>query len=656
MKNITLQRLEITNFKGIKSLSVKFQAETFIYGANGTGKTTISDAFLWLLFGKNSEEKKDFSIKPIVTADGHVSASKTENEVIGHFLVDGKPEVLKRIHREKWVKSRGESEEKFTGNETLFFWNDVPCQAGEYQKKVSELVDEKLFKIITSPYAFANLPWAERRAIITKIAGDVRDEDIAGSRKEFRELMTLLSGKSLEDFKKEVSAKKKKLKDELELIPARIDELNRSKPEAPDTALIQIDINNVDTEIQKCNDRIKDVSKASELFFAEKAKRNTRIGVIREILFKRIEAEKSNIRQGFADQAGVYQTLDSEIKNITRLIEESEINFNRLVSRTALIDQDILRLRNEWITENEKTIIFKEDEFCCPTCKRAYEESDIEARQAEMTANFNTAKANRLTSISAQGKEKNAEKSAILAQIDELKETIEFQKGILEGKIEEGKNRQAIPTEYDVNIQAQRNCIANTEHQELVTELDRLNEVNDLPFTETGDTSSIESQRKQLEQKRDELKSKLSNQAVIDRTNKRIEELGIESRNFSQQIADLEKSIFVMESFEKAKIDMVEENVNKLFKLVRFRMFTQQINGGMAPDCQILINGVPFSDANTASQINAGIEIINILCSNYQASAPIVVDGRESVTEIIPTESQIINLVVSPEHTILTVK
>ena len=124
----------------------------------------------------------------------------------------------------------------------------------------------------------------------------------------------------------------------------------------------------------------------------------------------------------------------------------------------------------------------------------------------------------------------------------------------------------------------------------------------------------------------------------------------------SKQIADLEQSIFTAESFEKAKSDMVEDKVNELFKVVRFRMFTKQINGGIAPDCEILINGVPFSDANTASQINAGIEIINILCSHYSVSAPIFVDNRESCTVIIPTKSQLINLVVSPEHKVLTIK
>jgi DNA repair exonuclease SbcCD ATPase subunit len=654
MKKVKLQSLHIVNFKGIKDLSITFQDETFIYGRNGSGKTTISDAFLWLLFGKNSEDKKDFSIKPL---DGQNNIiPKTENQVEGSFLVDGQNIVLRRIHREKWVKSKGELEATFTGNETLFFWNEVPCQAGEYQKKVSELINEQLFKLITSPTAFNDLDWKERRRIITGIVGEVSDNDIAASKKEFMNLMMELSGKSLEDYRKEITAKKKKLKDELSLIPARIDELHKSLPAAPDTAMIQIDINNMDIEIKKCNDQIKDASKASEQFFQEKSKRNERIGEIRQQLFNITEAEKTTIRSTHSDALTNRQSLEREIKNIELDVADSQRTKNQLVSKSAMLDGDILRLRGEWGTVNAKTLTFNEAEFCCPTCKRAYEDSDIESKQAEMTENFNVAKSKQLAEISAQGKQKNTEKSAIQPQIVELDEFIALKSEIIEAKQKELSSIVPVPDDYEINLQAQKKATVNEDYKALTGELDKLNQVNDLPFTESNNNLKIEAERKEFELKRDELNMKLNNQAVIDRTNNRIQQLNDEARSFSQQVATLEKSEFIILAFEKAKIDLIEEKVNQRFKLVQFKMFKQNINGGTEPCCEILCNGVPFSDANTASQINAGIEIINILCENYQVSAPIFIDGRESITEIILTDSQIINMVVSPEHETLTVK
>jgi len=657
MKKVFLKRLEITNFKGIKSRVIDFEPETFIYGQNGSGKTTVVDSFIWLLFGKNSEDRKDFSIKPIVNDDGFVSASpgKIENEVIGVFDIEGSELTIKRILREKWVKSRGESEEKFTGNETLFFWNDVPCQAGEFQNKVSELIDEKLFKLITSPYAFANLNWTERRTIIAKIVGDVSDTDIAATRADFKALMVTLSGKSLEEFKKEISAKKKKLKDELELIPARIDEIKRGLPEVPDSTMIQIDLNNIDQAIAKCNDRIKDQSKASEQFFKDRSARNQRIGELNGLLFGMIEKERHQIRLGFSLQSQNRQSAESEIRNIKSELLNSERNKNQLVSRIAILDESISNLRTDWTNINEKTIVFNDAEFSCPTCKRAYDVSDVESKQIELTESFNSNKAQRLSAISSNGKTKAEEKKLIQSQITEIEESIKFQSEILEGKESELKNILPTPDESEIQNRAIEILKINSEHTILIEELERLNEVNNLPFSESNDVSSIEGERKIYERQRDELKAKLQNQAIIDKSNARITELQGEAKTFSQQIADLEKMIFTMEAFEKAKIDLVEEKVNKLFTRLKFKMFTTQINGGIAPACEILCNGVPFSDANTASQINAGIEIINVLCDSYQVNAPIFIDGRESVTEIIPTNSQIINMVVSPEDKIFRI-
>lgn len=651
MKKVFLKRLEITNFKGIKRRVIDFEPETFIYGQNGSGKTTVVDAFIWLLFGKNSEDRKDFSIRPIINDDGFVSASpgKTENEVIGVFDIESSELTIKRILREKWVKSRGEAEEKFTGNETLFFWNDVPCQAGEFQNKVSELIDEKLFKLITSPYAFANLNWTERRTIITKIVGDVSDADIAATRAEFKALMITLSGKSLEEFKKEISAKKKKLKDELELIPARIDEIKRGMPEVPDSAMIQIDLNNTEQAISKCNDRIKDQSKVSEEFFKAKSDRQKRIYELDSIISGLINDERHSIRAMYEESESNRQKIESEVRNITNERSSSQSEIKNTIDKIESINSSLLTLRSKYSEVNASQITFNPNEFVCPTCKRDFDDQDVDHKQQEMTEAFNNNKVSELSNINAKGKSLKAELEKLIARRDELIETINLQEELLAGKKTELSEIKPIPSHTEIESLAKDKVKLNPEYISACEETARLNEVNQLPFSESNDVTSIEAERKVYERQRDELKAKLQNQAIIDKSNARISELQGEAKNFSQQIADLEKMIFTMEAFEKAKIDLVEEKVNKLFTRLKFKMFTTQINGGIAPACEILCNGVPFSDANTASQINAGIEIINVLCENYQVNAPIFIDGRESVTEIIPTNSQIINMVVSPE-------
>jgi exonuclease SbcC len=163
------------------------------------------------------------------------------------------------------------------------------------------------------------------------------------------------------------------------------------------------------------------------------------------------------------------------------------------------------------------------------------------------------------------------------------------------------------------------------------------------------DVSELQSQRAVIVQDIDNIKSNLRNETQIKAVDDRIKVLEKEEKDLAQQIANVEKTQFVIERFNKLKIDTLEAKINEKFKFVKFKMFENQINGGEIECCKALIEGVPFSDANTASKINAGLDIINTLCEFYQVTAPIFIDNRESVVDVIAIESQLINLIVSGE-------
>jgi DNA repair exonuclease SbcCD ATPase subunit len=105
--NIRLKKLTLTNFKGIRSFSVIFNDITNIFGANTSGKTTLKDAFLWLFFGKDSSDRKDFEIK---TLDEHNNPyHNLDHEVEAVIDLDGEEIIIRRSMREKWTKKRGSS-------------------------------------------------------------------------------------------------------------------------------------------------------------------------------------------------------------------------------------------------------------------------------------------------------------------------------------------------------------------------------------------------------------------------------------------------------------------------------------------------------------------------------------------------------------------
>src|SRR5690606_25619917 len=178
--NILLKKLTLTNFKGIRSFKVDFNEETTnILGRNEAGKTTLMDSFLWLFFGKDSTDRKDFEIKTL--DENNRPYHKLDHEVSLVFDVDGQIIVPRRTLREKWVTKRGERNEVFSGHETHFFWNDVPCKAEEYAAKVSGLLNEGVFKLITNTTYFNALKWQERRQVLLSIAGNISDTEVLDS-------------------------------------------------------------------------------------------------------------------------------------------------------------------------------------------------------------------------------------------------------------------------------------------------------------------------------------------------------------------------------------------------------------------------------------------------------------------------------------------
>src|SRR5690606_35241887 len=189
MKSILIKTLLIKNFKGLENLKVNFESITDIFGANASGKTTIFDAFTWILFGKDSQDRKDFEIKNTKNLD----LNRQDHEVECVLLIDNDETVIKRIFREKWVKQKGALEPTFVGNETLFYWNELPLKQSEFQQRINLLLDEKIFKLITNPLAFNSMKWQERRAILIDIAGDISYDEIIKFKPEYGAVLTKAS-------------------------------------------------------------------------------------------------------------------------------------------------------------------------------------------------------------------------------------------------------------------------------------------------------------------------------------------------------------------------------------------------------------------------------------------------------------------------------
>ena len=636
MRKIKIKSLSLTNFKGIRSMVISMTDTTRIYGENSTGKTTLADSFTWLLFGKDTQDRKDFSIKTLTSQNEVIP--KLDHEVAGVLEVDNMEVTLRRLYREKWVTRRGSAEPELQGHETLFFWNDVPLQANEYQAKVNEILDEGLFKLITSPGYYNGLKWQDRRNILIGIAGNVEDTAVALKRKEFQNLLDKIQGKSLEEYRKEIAARKKKLRAELDNIPARIDEQERSKPQAKDWQAIQDEIDILNSSIEKIDSEIADESKKYQGVYAQRAERQKRIGDLK-LLISSIEFKA---RQEFQNQLNKKQSnidaVKADIKRIELDIQQAQKYATDNQARINDITKKIIALREQWTKVNAENLVIDESEEICPTCKQHLPEDTITEKRESMLANFNADKAKKLADISKQGK-------ALKEQADAIQIPDEAQADSFAQRLSDAN--QALSKAEKQEIQSVNGLLAyDTDYHEAKKELESIDNSPELEASPT-ENRDLKLKRSGYQDRINILTVELSKKDQIKICEDRVEELKRQESTFAQQLADLESDEFIISEFVRAKVDMLESKINGMFTWVQFKLFDTQLNGGLVECCDTLIQGVPWQDANNAAKINAGIEIINVLSDHYGVSAPIFIDNSESITSINKTSAQRIELYVS---------
>lgn len=311
-------------------------------------------------------------------------------------------------------------------------------------------------------------------------------------------------------------------------------------------------------------------------------------------------------------------------------------------------------LRKEWDDVNSKEFSMDEDAKSCPTCKREFESDKIEQLTSDAKSHFESHKKDKLNEINSRGKSLKKEKERLEKDIDVLNDRLDNGKKMLSKSSSElDKLRDEFKASKGKKMsESEASEKVNNDFKGLIEDSEKaINDLNaDLvKLKDDSVNESLEHSKKELYSKLDSAKEVLADEKTINKCENRIRELLDDESKLSNNISKFEKQLFVIEEFTKAKISKLEDSINEMFTNVSFKLFETQVNGAEVETCKALINGVPFSDANTASNINAGIDIINTLNKYYEITAPIFIDNRESVVDIIDCESQIINLFVSKE-------
>lgn len=650
MNEIKLSRMELRNFKGIREFTLDINGlNASVFGENGTGKTTLNDAFLWVLFDRDSNNRKDFSVKP-QDKDGN-DKHFLETEVTLELLINGQPKNLRKMLIEKWQKRRGEAIKEFTGHEISYWIDTVPVKKNEYVDQINSIIDETAFKILTNPFYFCTqLSWQDRRKTLMEICGDVSDQDVIASDKAPAALTEILSGKSINDQKKIITERVKKLNSDIESIPIKINEISRTLlGEEINYSVVEAELLEHKANLKKIEQSMMDASRLASVY-RQKQQDAFKLSAAIEERKKELDAdamfglkraidEKSKLE---GEKYGLnvdLKSTDARIKSKEKLIAENEA--------------DLVKLREAWTKENEKQFVEPNpDVFICPTCEQPFPQDKKDLRLAQMFKNFEHTKAQDLTKISASGKEIGAKQKSIRDELQVLNDDLinhQLNISIVTERL----------AELDKEVEAERertfatNYEADSKYLSLQAQLQSIKTELNKPIEDT--TTELLQQKNEVTEQIDALNKLLNNRDVAIKTKDRIDELKDEERMLSSQLSEFEKQRYLIEQFIKAKVNLLEGNINSRFTMVKWKLFDVQINGGISECCEAMVDGVTWPNVNHAGKTNAGIDVINTLSRHYQYTAPIFLDFRESVSKIIDTDSQIINLIKSEQDKVLRV-
>ena len=380
MRTIKLKSLSLANFKGVRSQEIAFSEQvTVISGENGIGKTTIFDAFLWLLFGKDSKGRSDsnFNIKTIDPTTGKPYLH-LEHSVTGVLVVDGTEVKLQRCFVEKWVKPRGTTEETLQNHQTEFYLNDVKLGTKkEYDSEISAIIPEDIFKMVTNPYYFTSLKPEVQKEIILDMAGGISDSEVAELKPEYVELLAQLSGRSLSQYAKEVAAKKRACKDALAVIPSQIETAQKLMPEAEDWVALDDELTQKKKRVADIDTQIADKSKLNEAESQRKVNIQKQIGEKRIAITQRENALRSESNSAANQAMLTLRELEYKCKRMQIERNREQISLQMIEGNISNLETSLEAMRGKYREISAETIQYPEGAFVCPTCKRPLEVEDI---------------------------------------------------------------------------------------------------------------------------------------------------------------------------------------------------------------------------------------------------------------------------------------
>ena len=639
---IQIDEISYKNFKGFKDFTLTLNGKNgVVSGRNGAGKTSLADGLQWLLFGKNAQGMK-LNPKPLDSENNEKLGLNPTIEA--QLLIEGKAVTLTRIQEEKWTTKRGELDFTRTSDTTKYFIDGVPTKEKEWKEFLEKLGGEALLQMLSNSSFFMMMDWKKRREVLMSLTG-LTDEEIIQTDPELKELSAILDGHTIDEMKKILAAKKKEIKLEIEGIPARIQEnsdtLEKILANAGSKEELELGVNLLNHAINELQEKVAIAKNGDSTLDAKQEIANLKLKLSEEE--RKFSSGLLLATQGLQEDAN---NLAAKLRALQN--EENDLKYKKSSLEQSLVER--MNFREKMIEQYKQinSLTFDDHATSCPTCGQ-----DLPSEQvAKLIEKFNIDKSNKLENNKKSVESRkatqdaiNADKNALnelnvelLAKEDEIKivglRLNEISQSIVEEKSVQGKFEET--AEYRKIMDAL--VLANDKYEKAGQDSSQL--VNEL--------------QTELNAKRDQLainQSRLQELKLADDIQKRIDLLGKRDTELKENNQKVERSLWLIDEFTRKKISKIEQSINDKFQLVKWKLFDVQKNGAIAEMCEATFDGVEYNAGlNNGSRINCDLDIINTMSKHFDLYVPVFVDNAESVNELLPIESQMIELQVTEDE------
>lgn len=606
---IGLKKLVMENFMCYAHKEIIFGDNTKIAASNGKGKSSITNAYMWLLFNCDYQLSDNPPIRRMV--DGK-TVDDADVSVTAVFDVDGKEVVMRKSQKRKYSKDGSSYKD-----DNSYSINDVPKTLRDFNAYLD--VDMSILKMCSNINAFLSKKPAEMRDFLFALVDGVSDVDVAKSKVELTELVPLLEKYTADELSAMNKATKSKVAKELPVLDGQIVEKERDIQikQSIDISALELQKNAIKEKLNKVTEDQMDMDKvaAEHDEIADKIlKLKFEISAMQNKANENLDCKRAALRSAIDD-------CKTTQMNVIQGISDNDWDIDQSTRTLSIWKSKKEKLVAEWKFVNAEK--FSELTTICPTCHREFPAEDIERLKSDFAQN----QAERLAAVETDGKAVAQKIKEIEEHIEKLKKCNELNRktiadiGTKLTKLEEEYN--ALPAFVDIS--------GDDEYIGVMAQIEAL-EINMAGMETTATRTRLKSEETTLRQELAECEAKIAkSDTEADET--RLEELLANKRNLGQAQTDAQKILDLLDDLDKAKNEVLTNEINKHFNLVKWQLFEFAKNGGYKSTCIPTIDGknILTTMSNKGNRILGRIDICNSIQQISNVACPIWLDDAESL-------------------------